>query len=298
MNVKNVSIFSLIAIIIAIVVSGNIYFKDYQEEQTNLMIIEEIRGNTLALKLYQRDSLVNDYVNVLNQIEKDMLYIKEQENLLDVQTNDQELAKDIKVKIQEDIQLVYSLVKQNKKKIAVLSRKLKNSGIEIAALNEKVEYLSKAIEERNENIMVLNQGLAKKDSTISDMDGEVGTLETVVMTQKSTIEDQVIVMNTAYILSGNYEELEEKGIVTKAGGFLGLGKSTSLESNITNELFTKIDLTETKSFQVNAEEAELITEHPEGSYEWVKENEQIAYMQINDPKEFWRISKYAVLETK
>ena len=298
MNAKNVSIFSLIAIVIAMAVLGNIYFNDYQKEQTDLLKIEENRGNALALKLYQRDSLINDYVNVFNQIENDLLYIKEQENLLSVQTNDQELAKDMKVKIQEDIQLVYSLVEKNKKKITELSRKLKNSGIEIAALNDKVKYLSQAIEERDVNIMVLNQNLAEKDSAISDLDGQLGILETVVMTQKSMIEEQEITMNTAYILSGSYKDLKEKGIVTKSGGFLGLGKSISLESTVPDEFFTKIDLTETKSYPVNAGKAELITEHPEGSYEWVEENEQIAYMVINDPKEFWRISKYAVLETK
>jgi len=298
MKAKNVSILTLTAIIIAMAIAGVIYFNDYSEKQSDLLTLEENRGNTLALKLYQRDSLINDYVNVFNQIENDLLYIKEQENLLSVQTNDPELARDMKVKIQEDIQLVYSLVEQNKKKIADLSRKLKNSGIEIAALNEKIKYLSLAIEERDVNIMVLNQNLAVKDSTISDLDGQLGILETVVITQKSMIEDQEVVMNTAYILSGNYKELEEKGVVTKTGGFLGLGKSKSLESTVPDEFFTKIDLTETKSYPVNAGKAELITEHPEGSYEWIEENEQIAYMVINDPKEFWRISKYAVLETK
>lgn len=298
MKTKNVIIFSLVAIMVAMVISGGIYFKEYQKEQSDLLSFEENRGNSLAMKLYQRDSLVNEYVNSFNQIEKDLLYIKNQENLLSVQTNDKELAKDRKVKIQEDIQLVYSLVEKNKKKIADLSRKLKNSGIEIASLNEKVKYLSQAIEERDENIMALNQQLVEKDSKILSLDGQLGILETVVTTQKDMIEEQEIALNTAYILSGSYKDLKENGIITKTGGFLGLGKSVSLESNVPDEYFTKIDLTETKSFPVHAEKAELVTEHPEGSYEWVEENDQIAYMIINDPKEFWRISKYAVLETK
>ncbi|MCD4697629.1 MAG: hypothetical protein K8S16_15490 [Bacteroidales bacterium] len=298
MKAQNVIIFSLIAIVIVAAISGGIFFKDYQKDQSVLLKIEEDRGNSLALKLHQRDSIVNDYVNTLNQIEKDLLYIKEQENLLDVQTKDQELAKDKKVKIQEDIQLVYGLVEQNKKKIAELSKKLKKSGVEIASLNEKVKYLSNAIEEQDLNILALNGQLVEKDTEITNLNGQVGTLETVVMTQKSLIEEQEITMNTAYILSGNFKDLKEKGIVTKTGGFLGLGKSKSLESTVSKEFFTEIDLTETKSYPIYAEKAELITEHPEGSYEWVEENEQVAYMLINDPREFWKISKYAVLEIK
>jgi len=43
----------------------------------------------------------------------------------------------------------------------------------------------------------------------------------------------------------------------------------------------------------------LVTEHPTGSYEVVKEGENmVAYIAIKDPQEFWRISKYAVVELK
>lgn len=298
MRTKNFVIFSLIGFIILAVVAGGIYFNNFQKEQAAKFKIEENRGNSLAVKLHQRDSLVNDYVNTLNEIEKDLLYIKEQENLLDVQSNDPELAKNKKAKIVNDIQLVYSLVEQNKKKIADLSKKLKNSGVEIAALNEKVKYLTSTIEERDNNIVALNQEMAQKDVEINGLNDQVGTLETVVINQKEMIDEQEISLNTAFITAGNFKELKEKGILTKEGGFLGLGKNKSLTSEVSEESFTKIDVTETKSYPVFSEKVELITEHPVGSYEWVEENDQIAYMVISDPKEFWKISKYAVLETK
>ena len=298
MKTKNFVIFSLVGFIILALVAGGVYFNDFQKEQKARFKIEENRGNSLAIKLHQRDSLVNDYVITLNEIEKDLLYIKEQENLLDVQSNDPELAKNKKAKIISDIQLVYSLVEQNKKKIADLSKKLKSSGVEIAALNEKVKYLTSTITERDNNIVALNQQMEQKDIEISGLNDQVGTLETVVINQKDLIDEQEISLNTAFIAAGNYKELKEKGILTKEGGFLGMGKSKSLANAVSEELFTKIDVTETKSYPVFSERVELITEHPDGSYEWVEENNQIAYMVINDPKEFWKISKYAVLETK
>ena len=298
MKTKNFVIFSLVGFIILALVAGGVYFNDFQKEQKARFKIEENRGNSLAIKLHQRDSLVNDYVITLNEIEKDLLYIKEQENLLDVQSNDPELAKNKKAKIISDIQLVYSLVEQNKKKIADLSKKLKSSGVEIAALNEKVKYLTSTITERDNNIVALNQQMEQKDIEISGLNDQVGTLETVVINQKDLIDEQEISLNTAFIAAGNYKELKEKGILTKEGGFLGMGKSKSLANAVSEELFTKIDVTETKSYPVFSERVELITEHPDGSYEWVEENNQIAYMVINDPKEFWKISKYAVLEDR
>lgn len=298
MKTQNVIIWGLSTLIIVLAVAGGVFFKDYQEKQNTMLTIEQDRSNSLVMKLHQRDSLVNDYVETFSQIEKDLLLIKEKENLLNVEAQDPELAKSNKVQISEDIQMIYSLIEENKKKIANLSRKLKNSGVEIAALNDKVKYLSKVIAERDSSMLVLNEDLAQKDIMIADLNGKMGELETVLTTQKGVIADQTNELNKAFLVTGNYKDLEEKGIITKDGGFLGLGKSTSLQNVVSEENFDKIDITTTKTITVNAKKAELITEHPEGSYEWVEENDLIAYMVINDPQEFWRVSKYAVLETK
>ena len=298
MKTQNVIIAILVVIMVGLAVGGSLYFKDYEKKQTAMLNLEQDRSDALALKLFERDSLVNDYVEAMNQIEKDLMLIKEKENLLDVQSQDPELAKDTKVQIAEDIQLIYSLIEENKKKVADLNRKLRNSGVEIAALNEKIKYLGTVIEERDSSMLVLNEQLEKKDIMIADLNGKMGELETVVEDQQTTIAQQTNELNKAYFASGNFKDLKEKGIISTDGGFLGLGKSKSLQDTISTDYFEKIDITLTKSIPVNAKKAELITEHPAGSYEWVEQDDQIAYMVINNPQEFWKISKFAVLETK
>lgn len=298
MRTQNVIIGILAVLIVGLGVAGSVYFKDYEKKQTAMLKLEQDRSDALALKLFERDSLVNDYVETLNQIEKDLMLIKEKENLLGVQSQDPELAKDKKVQISEDIQLIYSLIEQNKKKVADLNRKLKNTGVEMAALNDKIKYLSSVIEERDSSMLALNQQLEQKDILIADLNVQMSDLETVVTDQKNTIAEQTNELNKAYFASGNYKELKEKGIIAKDGGFLGLGKSKSLQDTVSTAYFEKIDITLTKSIPVNAKKAELITEHPAGSYEWVEENDQIVAMVINNPQEFWKISKFAVLETK
>lgn len=298
MKTQNVIIGILVVVMVGLAVGGSLYFKDYEKKQTAMLNLEQDRSDALALKLFERDSLVNDYVEAMNQIEKDLMLIKEKENLLDVQSQDPELAKDTKVQIAEDIQLIYSLIEENKKKVADLNRKLRNSGVEIAALNEKIKYLGTVIEERDSSMLVLNEQLEQKDIMIADLSGKMGELETVVEDQQSTIAQQTNELNKAYFTSGNFKDLREKGIISTDGGFLGLGKSKSLQDTISTDYFEKIDITLTKSIPVNAKKAELITEHPAGSYEWVEQDDQIAYMVINNPQEFWKISKFAVLETK
>jgi len=50
---------------------------------------------------------------------------------------------------------------------------------------------------------------------------------------------------------------------------------------------------------VNSKDAKLITSHPSGSYEIIAEGENmIAGIEIKDPDEFWKISRYAVVEIK
>lgn len=67
--------------------------------------------------------------------------------------------------------------------------------------------------------------------------------------------------------------------------------------NFADNLFTKIDVTETKTIPINSKDAKLITYHPESSYKMIHEsNNKIACIEIKDPEQFWKISKYAVVE--
>ena len=111
------------------------------------------------------------------------------------------------------------------------------------------------------------------------------------------IIDQTNKMNTAYIVSGTYKELKSKGILNKEGGFLGMGRSEYLVKDVSDSLFKQIDITEIKTIPVNSKSAKLVTDHPLNSYEMVLEGEKkIAYIEIKDPEQFWKISKYAVVE--
>ena len=298
MNTKSVIIFGLSALFVVAIASGYFLFTDYQNKQTAKLQFEEDRNNSLAVKLFQRDSLVNDYLATFSQIEAELLYIKEQEKILDAQSKDPEFSDNTKNQIVQDIQLVYSLLEENKQKIAALNKKLKNSGVEIKGLNEKLSMLSQTIEERDKSIEELTTTLFHKDTEINQLIELVAQVEDSVINQQKIIDFQTDQLNKAFIAYGNYKELKEKNILTKDGGFLGMGKTKTLKEDLSNEYFTEVDITREKSFPVFSKDASLITEHPAGSYEWITENDTITYMLVLNPDEFWKISKYAVVETK
>jgi Tfp pilus assembly protein PilN len=298
MKTKSLFIFGSAALLIAVLLTGYFLFDNYNKKKIAQFQLQNEKIDFLNTDLHQRDSLVNDYMAILNQIEADIKYIKEQENILETQSNDPEFGLDQKTRIVEDIRLVSSLLEENKAKISKLNKKLKDSGIEINSLNEKITLLSQTIEERDKSIESLVVEISKKDEELSELTQIIAKVEDSVKFQQKIIDHQTNQLNKAYIASGNFKELKEKNIVIKDGGFLGLGKTKTLEEDLSNEYFTMVDITKTKSFPLFSKEAELITEHPAGSYEWITENDTVTYMIVLNPDEFWKISKYAVVETK
>ena len=111
------------------------------------------------------------------------------------------------------------------------------------------------------------------------------------------ITNQTYEMNKAYYVNGTFKELKDKGLLTKEGGFIGLGRTESLTGNLPENTFIQIDIASIKSIPVNAKTAKLISEHPAGSYELILDaDKKVESIFITDPALFWKISKYAVVE--
>ena len=83
--------------------------------------------------------------------------------------------------------------------------------------------------------------------------------------------------------------------MTKEGGFLGLGKQEALKDGFNTEYFSIIDKTKTKSFLIYSKKAELVTNHPKGSYKFIGDDKRIDSLVITDPDSFWKASKYMVV---
>jgi len=223
--------------------------------------------------------------------------IKEKEKILTVKSSNTEVSKDRKDQIMEDIKSINNLIDENKKKIANLSAQLKKSGTTIKGMEERIATLEESMKQYENQIAELNTTVSNKDTEIGQLNTHVVALQDTVTKKDETISTQTGKLHQAFYVSGTFKDLKEKGILTKEGGFLGLGRKEFLNDDVAASLFSEIDLTETKTIPVNSKNVKLITEHPSSSYELVKENEkQVAYIAIKDPEAFWKISKYAVVE--
>jgi len=252
-----------------------------------------------------RDSVINDLVLTFNAIEKDMNIVREQENLLAMSVDDPEFTKDIRERIVTEIRQMNTLLEENRSKVIALNKRLKESGIKIAALEDKMLLLQKSFAQRDSSINVLKTELVNRDFQLADLNTVIDSLDMEVVERNETIQvkDALISQNLAeldkaYLASGNYKELEEKGVVTKEGGFLGLGKSKMVPANLADNEFEQISISQTDRIAVNSKKVELISNHPVESYEVVSNDSIVEYIQITQPDKFWKKTRYAVVETR
>jgi chromosome segregation ATPase len=257
----------------------------------------ETQKNTLTETITARDSVINEWMSTFNEIEKNLSLIKEKEKVITLNSANVEFSKDRKEQILEDIKYINSLLEQNKKKIASLNAQLKKSGGTIKALQTKIAELEASMKQSETEIADLKTALADKDFKIDQLNAQMTDMQTTIEKKDEEIVNRTAELNKAYFATGTFKELKEKGIVTKEGGFIGLGQKKSLIENFPDSAFTQINLAETKTIPVNSKNAKLITEHPSGSYEFIRgTNNIIESIDIKDPIKFWKISKYAVVE--
>ena len=288
---------AMIAILV-VLVAGVFGFFIYHSHSTQQLSQVENQKQELSLQLSQRDSLVNDWMEAFNQIEGDLKTIKQKENLLNTQSSDREISKDQKQNILEDIKYINTLMDHNKKRIASLSYQLRKSGLKLKGLQDRIDTLSASLQQRNNEIASLKMDLVNKDFEVGQLNQRMDGLQAKLDSQDTKIDHQMNELNKAYIAYGTYKDLKDKGLLTKEGGFLGIGRKEELKNNFSDSLFKQINITETTTIPVNSKNAKLITDHPADSYKMVRENDKIAYIQIENPDEFWKISKYAVVEIK
>jgi len=288
-------IISLILILALGILGYSLHKKDHNAQ---VALMDDQRA-TFTKELTQRDSTLNDWLASFNEIENNLRMIREKEKLISVNTSGAEVSKDKRNQILEDIKSINTLLDENKKKIASLNSQLKKSGSQITELQTRIASLEESMKAYEAEIAELKTTLANKNFEIGQLNETVVALNDTLTHKQETISSQTYKLHQAYIISGTYKDLKAKGLLSKEGGFLGIGRKEAIKEDFSDTLFKEIDITKTLTIPVNSKDMKLITEHPSGSYEVVKEGENmVSYIAIKNPDEFWRISKYAVVELR
>lgn len=252
---------------------------------------ERLRAESMT-----KDSTLNSVFASYNEIEGNLALIKEKEKLIR-KAGSGDLSDDSRQRITEDLTLIAELMEKNKQTIASLKKKLKSSDAKIAEFEKTIETLTKTIEEKDAEILALTNQLASMDAELKTLTGQIKVISGDLASKDQTISKQDLELNKAYYVVGTEKELRANGIITREGGFVGIGKSRTLSKDFNAQYFNEIDIRKVKSIPVNAKSAKIITVHPTNSYNLVGDK-SVERIEIIDHNGFWRTSKHLVIVVK
>lgn len=247
--------------------------------------LQSVNGD-LNGKLSEKEAAMQEFITSFNEIQENLNAIKEKEKIVS-NASSQGDVKSKQDQIKEDIQAIYDLMSKNKNRIGSLTKKLKNSNLKLEGLEKMIENLQNSINLKDEEIADLK-------TKMEGLNIELSNLTTNYQEVESEVAAKTEEINTAYYAIGTSKELKEKNVISKEGGFIGLGKTTKVKSDFNKEYFTKVNIEQTTSINVGAKKAKIITTHPTGSYKIIGEK-PVEKIEITNAKDFWSASKYLVI---
>jgi chromosome segregation ATPase len=249
-----------------------------------------------------KDGEIDALFEVLNEIETNLSEISSRYSQVnDLKRGNPEMSAHVKGQITDQLAVIENMLQQNKEKIAALNAKIANLGKENTRLQEFIETLNTRIADQENKINSLMGELNVSRAKIQQLSSNVEELTKSNQEKDEYIAYQTNEANKAYYIVGSYKELKDMGIVNKSGGFIGIGKKQNTSEDMDISKFKSIDRTKVTTVTINQKKAQVISKHPEGSYELVmdeNDDKTVAYLVIKDVNAFWRYTNYLVVSTK
>ena len=247
--------------------------------------------NSLEFQKLNDDSIVNLYAlyiqkikNNINEISKQELIINNAKNNPDfIEKDTTDIIKSIKIlskKLQENESMLMALnnaVKQEKNKNSLFASKVTELREEIDKSNREVYYLKEELNSMNASFEAIFKKYNLQNKKISAINQKLNEV--------------------AYVI-GSKSELLDNGVLTKSGGLIGIGKTRKLNSNLNTDYFTYVSKYKFENIPLGYKSVRLMTSHPTNSYKLSNSNEIIDSLIIINQDDFWRNSKFLVIEVK
>jgi chromosome segregation ATPase len=234
---------------------------------------------------------MTEFIKSFNEIQNNLNEIKSKEKIISTSSQGVEFKNSNKDQIISDIQAIYDLLGKNKQKLANLGKRLKDSNLKIDDLETACLNLTNQLTEKESEIT----GLKTK---LEELNVDLSNLKVQFVEAKEESELKTEQLNTAWYIVGATKELKRKGLVTKEGGFIGIGKVMELSKTADENQFTKIDIIQTTEIPLSCKKAKLITVHPDDSYKLVEAAGNVSKLEILDPGKFWSASKFLIITTE
>ena len=258
--------------------------KEYKELQA--------QRDSLLMSSAGIESEAAEMMAVISEVEANFARIREAEKYIATQSaQGEEMTQDTKQRVQDNFKMISEILQRNKAQLDQLNRKQSAGNKEIVSLKNTIGRLNAEMLESSNRLAELQSELAKKDEQIALLAEDVTALAQEAEQQSATIREQDKSLHTAYYVFGTASELKDQKILS--GGFLQ--QTRVLQDTFNKEYFLKIDIREVTQIPLYAPKGKLWSTHPEGTYEFVKEDGKLIFV-ITDTQRFWSLTKYLIIE--
>lgn len=254
----------------------------------------------------QRDSLLihsadaateaEEMMTVISEVEANFAKIREAEKYISSHSaqNGEMMSQDTRQRVNDNFRMINEVLQRNREQLAQLNRKYSGSSKEIISLKNTISRLNNEMKESSSRLVALQAELAQKDEQIALLSEDVNALAMEAEQQTATILEQDRSLHTAYYVFGTAGELKEQKILS--GGFLQ--QTRVLQDTFNKDYFLEIDIRDVTEIPLYAPKAKLWSTHPEGTYEFAKNDEGNMVFHITDTQRFWSLTKYLIIEVR
>ncbi len=243
----------------------------------------------------QRDSLMT----LIGEIGQTLAEVNRLEGI--VASNDfQNSPTDKKQEILANIEKLKNELTTRKKKLTLLSEKIRQTGHFNEELKETIETQNELIDVQSAKIAEMQQQLGDANARIGELSANADSLNAQVdnITDAKTAAEQRSEaigneLNTCYYAVGSNKELKQHNILEKKF----LSRTKVLESDFDRKYFTKADKRTLREIRTNSSKAKILTKQPINSYDIVDNGDE-KIIRITNPTLFWEKSNFLVIETK
>ena len=254
------------------------------------------QNDSLRMELNARNAELDEIMGSFNEIQEGFKEINEAENRVNLNGEVIESQSEAD-RIKQDIRFISDKLKSNRDRIAELEKQLKNSKYNTAQMKKALKNLTAELASKQQQIETLQTELASKNIRIAELDEAVTGLNKNVEQlaaeneeKAKTVAVQDKALNSAWYVFGTKSELKDQKILKKG--------DVLKDGDFNKDYFTKIDIRNEKEIKLYSKRAELLTSHPEGTYQLVKDNKEQLVLKINDPQGFWSVSRYLVIQVR
>lgn len=261
-------------------------------------------NDSLLMELTQRNAELDEMMGTFNDISEGFRQINAAENRVDLQRGAvAEGSASARQQIASDIEFIRKQMEENREQIAKLEAMLQSSKNNSTQLKKAIASLTQELNEKAQRIEELQSELAAKNIRIQELDAAVSGLsaDKEALTAENeakakTVAEQDRAINAAWFVFGTKKELKDQKILSNTGLFKK--GEVMKDSDINKDYFTQIDIRTTKEIKLYSKDADILTTHPAGTYALEKDDKDQLTLKITQPKEFWSVSKYLVIQVK